>query len=252
MLALCARYQPRAVGSAANSIQSPIAGEDGGPPRPSRRAAISQPSRRSRSLTARHQRLPGTSASSEARTPRWICHLMKESAARRNRRWRADPSVGSSYVRAHSANRAMRIVAHLLDQRCCAVRSARRVEHAASIPSKPLGRQLTRPPIPGGAQKDRRTSRKTIVSRDSFCRPSVCDPRKLRPCNPPVSSSRQPASPSRKNRPLPGEARRSLRPAPHRDQPAGAFQALPAARDDRDPRPWLKLATPGELLEGIS
>ena len=183
MLALCARYQPRAVGSAANSIQRPIAGEDGGPPSPSRRAAISQPSRRSRSLIARHQRLPGTSASSEARTPRRICHLINESAARRNRRWRADPSVGSSYVCAHSENRAAG--SSRTSSTCAAARSAALAESntppVSFEPARPSTHLTPIVLIPWrGAQEDGNGAepKKTIIRRGSVCRSSVCGPRK--------------------------------------------------------------------------
>ena len=61
MLALWARYHVRAVGSATNDIHSSIVGDDGAPPNPPLRATASQPSRSSRSLTARHHGLPGGS-----------------------------------------------------------------------------------------------------------------------------------------------------------------------------------------------
>lgn len=48
MLALCARYQLRAVGLAIKDIQSPIVGEDGSPSEPPERATASHPSRSSR------------------------------------------------------------------------------------------------------------------------------------------------------------------------------------------------------------
>ena len=54
MLALCARYQVRARGSATKDIQSGIAADDGAPPRPPLRATASHPSRNKRSLAARH------------------------------------------------------------------------------------------------------------------------------------------------------------------------------------------------------
>src|SRR6201994_5187210 len=106
MLALCALYQLAPVGRAAKSIHSAISGDDGSPPNPLLRATISQPSRSRRSLTARHQRLPGTSPLSGASTPRSTCQRMNDSAARRNRRCGADASGGSSYVRAHSEKRS--------------------------------------------------------------------------------------------------------------------------------------------------
>jgi hypothetical protein len=82
MLALCARYQLRAVGVAMKDIQSPIVGEEGSPTKPPERAMASHPSRRSRSFTARHQGLPGGDASSESRTPRSACQRIDDIAAR--------------------------------------------------------------------------------------------------------------------------------------------------------------------------
>ena len=59
MLALWARYQLRAVGLRMNASQSRTAREEGSPGEPPASATDSQPSRRSRSLIARHHRLPG-------------------------------------------------------------------------------------------------------------------------------------------------------------------------------------------------
>ena len=87
MLALWARYQVRAVGSATKDIQSSTVRDDGVPPNPALRATASQPSRSSRSFTARHHGLPGGVASSGANTPRLSCHRMNEIAARRKGKW---------------------------------------------------------------------------------------------------------------------------------------------------------------------
>src|SRR5271170_4543115 len=57
----------------------------------------------------------------------------------------------------------------------------------------------------------------------------------------------QPTSSSQSRRPLPGGPRGDLRSPPYRDQPARALQALPPARDDRDPLPRL-----GAVLAGGS
>ena len=70
MLALCARYQLRPVGLAANSSHSRTACDDGAPRQPTQQRDVSHPSRSSRSLTARHQTLPGGDASSGSSTPR--------------------------------------------------------------------------------------------------------------------------------------------------------------------------------------
>ena len=82
MLALWARYQLRPVGLAMKSSHSRTACDDGSPARPAESATVSQPSRSSRSLTARHHTLPGGEASSGASTPRCACQRMNDSAAR--------------------------------------------------------------------------------------------------------------------------------------------------------------------------
>src|SRR5918994_3370568 len=106
MLALCARYQLRAVGPAMNSSQRRTAWDDGAPGRSPTSATASHPSRSSRSLTARHHTLPGGEASSGSRTPRCACQRMNDNAARRNGRCRGARPVGPRYVRTRRARRA--------------------------------------------------------------------------------------------------------------------------------------------------
>ena len=96
MLALWARYQLAALGCEANSSHGAIVVDDGSPPRPPARATASQPSRNSRSLSARHHALPGRVAFGGASTPRRSSQPMNDSAARRNERWRADDPKGPS------------------------------------------------------------------------------------------------------------------------------------------------------------
>ena len=73
---------------------------------PPRRATVSQPSRSSRSLTARHHTLPGGDASSGLSTPRRACQRMNDNAARRNGRCRGARPVGPRNTCAISARRA--------------------------------------------------------------------------------------------------------------------------------------------------
>jgi len=94
MLTLRARYQLRAVGAATNDIHNPILGDDGSPGRPSARAMASQPSKSSRSLTARHHLLPGGSPSTGRRTPRSACQRMNDVAALLNGLCRPVPRGG--------------------------------------------------------------------------------------------------------------------------------------------------------------
>jgi hypothetical protein len=106
MLALCARYQLRPVGRSANSSHSRTARDDGSPSSPPSSATVSHPSRSSRSLTARHQTLPGGDASSGFSRPRRACQRMNDSAARRNGRWRGARPGGPRNTRAINAIRA--------------------------------------------------------------------------------------------------------------------------------------------------
>ena len=94
MLALCARYQLRPVGLALNVSHRRTACDDGSPASPPSSATVSQPSRSSRSLTARHHTLPGGDASSGLSTPRRACQRMNDNAARRNGRCRGARPVG--------------------------------------------------------------------------------------------------------------------------------------------------------------
>ncbi len=105
MLALCARYQFRPVGSATNSSHSATGREDGSPGRSPTSATASHPSRRSRSLTSRHQTLPGGDASSGFKSPRCACQRMNDSAARRNGRCFGARPVGPWYVRTTRSRR---------------------------------------------------------------------------------------------------------------------------------------------------
>ena len=86
MLALWARYQVRAVGASTNDSHRPTVRDDGSPPIPPANATDSQPSRSRRSLTARHQRLPGGCAPIGSSTPRFACQRMNDRAARRKGR----------------------------------------------------------------------------------------------------------------------------------------------------------------------
>ena len=106
MLALCARYQLRAVGLAANASHSRRACDDGSPASPPRSATVSHPSRSSRSLMARHHTLPGGDESSGLSTPRRACQRMNDNAARRNGRCCGAWPVGPWNTCAINARRA--------------------------------------------------------------------------------------------------------------------------------------------------
>ncbi len=83
MLALWAWYHRGAVGAAMNASQRRTLTCEGVPRRPPVSATASQPSRNSRSLTARHHGLPGRGPVSGLSVPRRTCQCMNESAARR-------------------------------------------------------------------------------------------------------------------------------------------------------------------------
>ena len=68
-LALCAPYQARAVGARTKDVQRSTVAEDVGPERLPLSATASHPSRRMRSLTARHHGLPGRSANAGCQHP---------------------------------------------------------------------------------------------------------------------------------------------------------------------------------------
>ena len=87
-LPLWARYQACALGRRTNESQVSTAGDEVGPAKPPLSATASHPSRRIRSLMARHHGLPGRSANSGCSTPRRICHRMKDIAALRYGRCR--------------------------------------------------------------------------------------------------------------------------------------------------------------------
>src|SRR4029077_15453042 len=61
---------------------------------------------------------------------------------------------------------------------------------------------------------------------------------------------REPTSPSRTAGPVPGRAGGYLRSAPHRDQPTGAPQALPALGDDRSARARPRTSLRGRPAQG--
>ena len=81
-------------GLSMKSSHSRTARDDGAPEQPPKSATASQPSRRRRSLTVRHQTLPGGDASSGLSRPRRACQCMNDSAARRNGRCRGARPVG--------------------------------------------------------------------------------------------------------------------------------------------------------------
>ncbi len=115
MLAVWARYQVRAVGSATKDIHSSTVGEDGSPPSPPLRATASQPSQSSRSFTPRHHGLPGGVASIGASTPRLSCHRMNDMAARRNGRCCGAPAERTVVRPGDQFEPSGRVVAYRLD-----------------------------------------------------------------------------------------------------------------------------------------
>ena len=106
MLALCARYHDLAGGSLANSAQHAALQVESGPLRPRAWARVSAVSRSSRSLTARHQGLPGASLLSGLRRPRRSCQPMNPSAARRYGRYSSGRPGSASYRDRINATRA--------------------------------------------------------------------------------------------------------------------------------------------------
>jgi hypothetical protein len=100
-----ARYQLPGVGSEMNVIHISMVGEEAGPPRPTLTETASHLSRSSRSLTARHQGLPGGVAFSGASTPRLTCQRVNDSAALRNGKCCGAQPMGPRHVRANSSRR---------------------------------------------------------------------------------------------------------------------------------------------------
>src|SRR5262245_42829031 len=105
MIALCAQYHARAEGRRANATDHATLGEDIGPPRPITWARASAVSRSRRSLTARHQGLPGVAPPTGLSSPRRSCQPTNARAARRYGRCSSGRPGAASYRERISASR---------------------------------------------------------------------------------------------------------------------------------------------------